>query len=332
MPITVIVRSGDGARGEAPKLTFDGTQRVVIGRGSSCDVRLPDPSVSHRHATLQASGVEFVIVDEGSTNGTWVGRVRVAARTSRVVRSGDLVRVGRVWLEVRVERTEATRDVARATRELALALVAHAMGAMGDETTPKVRVVEGCDEGEELLLAEEGRVYVIGRAPECDLPLADADASRKNTQVVRRGGAVLVRDRESKNGTWLGETQLPRDRDTPWRATTMLRIGRTVLALQEPVAAALSELEEAPDEPMPPDEPPPPPPPTLVSAAPPGAPEDDAPQKTGAPRETPARSPKADRPRPRARNVWNATDVMVVVAALGVLGLSIAGLVWLLRG
>src|SRR5215472_10425998 len=102
MSLTVIVRTS--AESEA-RLTFDGTQRVVLGRGASSDVRLPDPTVSLRHATLHAQGADFVIVDEASTNGTYVGGVRVAPHTSRVVRSGDRVRMGRLWVELRIEHT-----------------------------------------------------------------------------------------------------------------------------------------------------------------------------------------------------------------------------------
>lgn len=40
MAITVIVRSEGGSD---TRLTFDGMQRVVIGRGAGSDVRLPDP-------------------------------------------------------------------------------------------------------------------------------------------------------------------------------------------------------------------------------------------------------------------------------------------------
>src|SRR5580693_7377578 len=150
MPLTVIVRSAEGAR-----MTFDATQRVVIGRGAGSDVRLPDASVSLRHATLRAQGSDFVVFDEGSTNGTFVGSVRIAPRTSRIVRSGDLVRVGRIWLELRIDQSPVTRDVAAATRDLALALVSQAMAAMGTDRTPKVRVVEGRNQGAVLALARD---------------------------------------------------------------------------------------------------------------------------------------------------------------------------------
>src|SRR5256885_12335862 len=69
-PYTTLFRPLDSDKA-APALTFDGP-RVVIGRGAGCDVRLPDPSVSHRHATLRTNGPAYQLVDEGSTNGTYV--------------------------------------------------------------------------------------------------------------------------------------------------------------------------------------------------------------------------------------------------------------------
>ncbi len=159
MPITVVVRSGAASD---PSLTFDGMQPVVIGRGGSCDVRLPDASVSHRHASLRADGSEFLLTDEGSTNGTFVGEVRIAAHTSRIVRPGDRVRVGRVWLDLRLNQEPATRDLAVATREIALALVSRAMAKEGKATAPCILVAEGPDRGASLSLAEPGRGPISG--------------------------------------------------------------------------------------------------------------------------------------------------------------------------
>src|SRR5580700_7431186 len=182
MAIAVLVRS---AASEKIRLTCDGTQRVVIGRGSGSDVRLPDPTVSHRHATLHAQGADFVVVDEGSTNGTFVGDVRVAPRTSRIVRSGDMVRIGRLWLELLVEPgAMVTRDLAVLTRDLALALVSQELAALGEELTMKVRVLEGQDQGAVLVLGEEGRPYLVGRAKHCDLALTDQDTSREHVRLT----------------------------------------------------------------------------------------------------------------------------------------------------
>jgi pSer/pThr/pTyr-binding forkhead associated (FHA) protein len=328
MPLSVVVRSAahSSTGGESPTLTFDGS-RVVIGRGGGCDVRLPDPSVSHRHASVRTNGAEYLLVDEGSTNGTFVGGVKLAAHTPRALRSGDLVRVGRVWLEVRVDQATPTRELASATRDVALALVADAMAAMGDDVVPKVRVVEGRDRGATLALAEEGRVYLVGRDEECDLPLGDEDASREHVHVVRRGSAVLLRDLDSKNGVLLGEGRLPPDRDTPWRSQLMVRVGHTVLALDDPVAAALASLEMVDDEPIGEGDPIPPPP---SPHEPPGPPA--SPAGTAAPITAPAPILGARATVDTRRGGWSGTDVAVVIAALGVIAMSIAGLYWLLRG
>ena len=85
MSLTVIVhgRAPEKAPRFAP-LSFD-APRVAIGRGEGSDVRLPDASVSHRHATVHQRGAEYLLVDEGSTNGTRMGRVRLPQKAPRVI-------------------------------------------------------------------------------------------------------------------------------------------------------------------------------------------------------------------------------------------------------
>jgi len=340
LPLTLLVRSTTAPGGDQLALTFDGT-RVVIGRGKGCDVRLPDPSVSQRHASIRTDRGKQTLVDEGSTNGTFVGGVRLAPETPRALRTGDLIRVGRVWLEVRIDQTPPTRDLAMATRELALLLVSQAMEALGDDVVPKARVVEGPDAGTTMPLAEEGRAYLVGRGEACDMSLADEDASREHVQLVRRGQVVLVRDLGSKNGALLGESRLLRDRDVLWKNSSMLRLGRTVLALEEPVAIALGALEDVADEPIEDDVPPEPAPissfkpciepPAVPASSPPSGPPSIA-SASAAPIAMVVKDNSRNAATMRRKtSSWSATDFAVVFAALAVIALSVAGLVWLLR-
>jgi pSer/pThr/pTyr-binding forkhead associated (FHA) protein len=336
MPLSVIIRSApDASRGDPPSLTFDGT-RVVIGRGLGCEVRLPDPSVSQRHASLRVDGSEYTLVDEGSTNGTFVGDVRLSPYAPRTLRNGDVVRVGRVWLEVRIDQTPATRDLQAATRDLAFKLVADAMRAVGDDVSPRVRIVEGPDRDRVLVLADDGRAYVAGRGEECDFVLDDIDASRQHAQFVRRAGTVLVRDLRSKNGVWLGGTSLPYERDVVWRGPTMLRAGQNVMAIEEPVAEVLAELESAPDEALPGEGAPPPPPPVGPVPAAAGVPITAAPALETRAAAGPLVEPPSPTRRPQdqksKRGEWSGADVAVVIAAVSIIALSAGGLYWLLRG
>jgi hypothetical protein len=65
---------------------------TVIGRGSEADLRLDDPGVSRRHASLQVARGRARLMDLGSTNGTIVAGERVRDID---LRDGDVVVLGR---------------------------------------------------------------------------------------------------------------------------------------------------------------------------------------------------------------------------------------------
>ena len=326
MALTVVVRSGDST--SPPKVTFD-APRIVIGRGEGCDVRLPDPSVSHRHASIRQRGSEYLVVDEGSTNGTFVGPVRLSPHAPRVVRAGEMVRIGRIWLELTIEHVVPTANPGLLTREIALGLVAEALAAQGEPATAIVRVVEGPDVGRELAVSEPGRAYVVGRGQAVDLALDDVDASRRHVEIIRRGSQLLVRDLGSKNGARFGDRPLTPDKEVPWPAGTPLVVGGNRLGYEDPVADALAELERSADERMRDDD----------SVDPPNAssaPEESAEPPSAAQLQDGAASPIARVPSAGKRSNetprgWTVTDLIVALIALSVLGLSILGLVWLFR-
>ena len=245
MALTILVRSGDGK--SVPRITFD-TPRVVIGRGDGCEIRLPDPSVSHRHASIRQRGTEYIVMDEGSTNGTFVGPVRLSPQAPRMLKSGDLVRVGRVWLEVCIEQAVPTPNGPQATREIALGLIAEALAADGTAAALTVRVTEGPGEGASLVIDEPDRVYVVGRMPTADLNIDDADLSRRHVELVKRASRMFVRDLGSKNGSMLGTKRLPAKQETPWSKDEPLVIGKARLTYEDPLSLALEQLESAADE------------------------------------------------------------------------------------
>jgi hypothetical protein len=65
--------------------------RLLLGRGSECFVRFAEPSVSRRHAELRRAPAGWLLVDRGSTNGTWVNGVRVGRS---YVADGDEICLG----------------------------------------------------------------------------------------------------------------------------------------------------------------------------------------------------------------------------------------------
>lgn len=373
MPVTLVVfpkaASADATvpDGLDACVTFDGT-RVAIGRGGSCDLVLPDASVSLRHASIRTNGAEYVLVDEGSTNGTFVGDARLTPHVPRTLRTGDRLRLGRVWVEVRVGAAPVTRDVAGTTRDIALRMVNDMLLAGGGDTSARLTVHGGPDDGAVLRLAREGRPYVAGRGEGCDLPLADPDCSREHSVFVRRGTQTWVMDLGSKNGTFLGSKKLPPHTETRLHSGRTVQVGRTLLVMEEPAEVVLAGLEASVDDVIPPDEPPPPPPPSsalpssvarlaLVASGPasmPGSrPAPSLEPSSGpppsalppssiatppsampvssmppAPRAPSSSSPEAP-PEPRRGRGLGAVDVLVILVALGLIGLSATTLYFL---
>lgn len=79
---------------------FRVTQKVTtMGRSRDCDIVVPDPNVSRVHAEVRHEGLEYVLVDLGSTNGVEVNGRRVLRHN---LRDGDRVSLG--GAEVVVER------------------------------------------------------------------------------------------------------------------------------------------------------------------------------------------------------------------------------------
>lgn len=321
MALTVVVRSGDHP---IPlKISLD-APRIVIGRGEGCEIRLPDPSVSHRHASIRQRGSDYVVVDEGSTNGTFVGPVRLSPQAPRLVQSGELVRVGRIWLELTIEPVPVTDDAPMATREMALALVSSALAAQGEAATVRLLVVKGPDQGKELALAEAGRVYVVGRGAGLDLTLTDADASRRHIEVWRRGPSLWLKDLGSKNGAALDGAKLTPNKDTTWPRGKLVTLGGNELAFDDPVAEALVEIEASSDEKMRDSD----------SVDPPAAsaanPETALPLSQGAAAPI-ARVPRTNSAPARRDGGFRSADLAIAALALVVLAASLLGLFWLFR-
>ena len=85
-------------------------EETTVGRAPNNSLRIDDDSVSAHHCIILVNGPEVIVRELGSTNGTYVGGIKVAGQ--RPVHSGQTVRFGSV--EARIE-VEAASDCETAT-------------------------------------------------------------------------------------------------------------------------------------------------------------------------------------------------------------------------
>lgn len=82
---------------------------------------------------------------------------------------------------------------------------------------PVLIILEGEQTGQRWMI--EGDVFVIGRGSSCDLVLPERQVSREHIRIYRDGETLMLKDLDSKNGTWInsepvkGEAVVLRDGD-----------------------------------------------------------------------------------------------------------------------
>lgn len=310
----------------ADETTWEFAQpRIVLGRAASADVVLPHPSASTRHATIEADGPRYTIVDHSSLNGTWVNGQRLVPERKKPLRDGDRIDVG--LFSLRFVSNVPTNDVPSRERTSVLALRLLRQVRGGEATAAaRLTITNGPDLGRVTELPPAPARLVVGRGESCELVLADGDASREHAELVVDAEGALVRDLASKNGIFVGETKVVerrlRDRDE-------LRIGATTLLYEAAAEPSLRAIESLPDAPTAP--------PSAPSSPPPAAAEPPAPSPLVEPpvpapteHDEPAIAPPRSSP-PASRGPRLApAEVAVYAVALVVFALSAAGLWWLL--
>lgn len=227
-------------------LTFD-QPRVVIGRGTHADVRLPSRSISSTHAVLRAEGGELSIIDEGSSNGTLVNGALLVRGRKKVLRDGDRITVP--GYELSITLSHAIADSPDRTATVARKLLADALLLAGGEGAPpslKFTPSRGPVKSWDFPAAPSR--LLAGRGDNCEIMLDDPDCSRHHAEFVRDDAGVLVRDLQSKNGVLVSGRKWTERR---LKDGDEVQLGRVILAFSDPAEALLKAFEIGTDEPKP---------------------------------------------------------------------------------
>jgi len=76
-----------------------GTAQITLGRAPDSTLVIDDDYASSRHARLYPGDDGWIVVDLGSTNGTWIDRTRITSPT--VLPPGVPLRIGRTTLQLK---------------------------------------------------------------------------------------------------------------------------------------------------------------------------------------------------------------------------------------
>ena len=140
---------------EGQRWVIDQTQ-VTIGRGSDCDIVLPDRQVSRFHARIERENGGFLIRDLGSKNGTYVNGQEIRDRPYGL-KDGDEIQIA-LCVKMGFVGADATLPLALTgpSRGLHVDRAARRVFIGGHELTPPLSVAQY--RLLDLLLQHEGQV------------------------------------------------------------------------------------------------------------------------------------------------------------------------------
>ena len=291
-----------------------GQTRIVIGRGAGADVRIPDLTVSEHHATLSLEGDQWLLQDQGSTNGTFIDGESLPSGRRRRLADGARIACGAYELSFRRAVVTAPGTAER-TSELARRLFRESRRGRS-VGAPRLVVITGRMSGHSLDVPAPPVRLIVGRDESCQLTLDDPDISREHFELVRDLDGVQARDLGSKNGLLIGERSV---RERRLRDGDEVTIGSTTLLYEEPAEEPMRSLTTEADLRVPATE---------LPTGKPYEPEPQAPGETVPMLDPPARStqPKARRGAPSLD-----ADLIIYVLAAVIFAVSVGGLLILMR-
>lgn len=219
-------------------------ESVTIGRFDDNNIKLPGNGVSRNHAEIIRVGGEFFLLDLGSGNGTMLNGSVVEPNEKHLLRNNDLISIDTYNLRFHSTDEELERSYNEEITDsdiLEVKLLKKVLKALDKETVPSIEVLNGSSEGEKIFLSDEVNELVIGRDPACDFSINEFAISRKHAKVGKRWGGIVIRDLESKNGTFINNRRVVEEF---LHDGDRIALGTIVLLFRNPQEMNIAQLSE----------------------------------------------------------------------------------------
>lgn len=195
--------------GEAPKdfdLQFDKDQ-ISIGRQKGCDVLIPLPAISRKHAIIFHADGKYFLKDLNATHGTYANGVALGSGGERELKNGDVIGLVHTRISVEFEAQEDVSQRHESTAVVAREAMGRALNADNSQN-PYLRIDSGPGAGQIFAIDEFFSEITIGRGDTCEFQIKDPNVSRKHVRVTREWDHFILEDLGSKNAVLINGKKL----------------------------------------------------------------------------------------------------------------------------
>jgi len=211
-----------------------GFGETIIGRGSDCQIKLTDQSVSRRHASLDIRTDGCWLMDLGSANGTQFENKPLSPRRRILLAVGQSFIIGGVHFTLRpiipgVLSTEIEMPLAE--EEEGTQLIEEMAVAETVQAADVVRLQIKDDSGTTKTLYLTDGEWILGRSEDCPIRVPDPVMSRHHAKIKVSGKDIWITDLGSRNGVLYKQTKLPANQIQALKAGDSLTIAKFTLIL-----------------------------------------------------------------------------------------------------
>lgn len=201
-----------------------GSAGLTIGRSTDNDLTVTDLQASRFHCKVMPEAEGFIVVDVGSSNGTFINNDRVDE--SNILLDGDKLIIGQLEFNFEILTPEPLVETPTDEGET-MSLEETFVVPVRSELTRLV-LSSGVGKGTEYPLTKER--MLIGRASrdkQWDIDLIDRSVSRPHAEMVRQDEKWVLTDLGSANGTTLNNERV--SEPSPLKDGDAVGVGETIL-------------------------------------------------------------------------------------------------------
>ncbi len=235
---------------------------IVFGRHASCDVILSSDAVSRQHARLawHEKEQQFTLEDLGSGNGTFFQSQKLEPQEKKSVGLNGVFKIDDFEIAFQYGVTEGTFTSATGTPFddsktsvdlnadafsptdtdlLEIRMIKKVLGGLDPDKQPSVTVISEPFVGTKSSFEEGQTEIVVGRDRPANLLIDCPDISRRHAVIAIKWGHYIVRDLQSKNGTFVNGRRIE---ESPLRDGDEIIFGTVKALFKNPQEFDIEEI------------------------------------------------------------------------------------------
>lgn len=216
-----------------------------IGRHRENHISLASSGVSRHHAQILFEDDSAFLLDLGSGNGTELNGHLVAPNEKHLLRNGDVIGIDLYELRyVDPQDGEKVYDEEITESDiLEVKLLKKVLAALDKENYPSLEVLNGAHEGKKFFLTDELEEVVLGRDDDAGFSVPEHVISRRHAKISKKWGGIVIRDLESKNGTFVNQRRVVEE---TVHDGDRVGLGTILLMFRNPQEVNIAQFEQVP--------------------------------------------------------------------------------------